>query len=150
MYNNGNAINYTNQMNNSSSNGNANYPPYQGSNNNNNPPNHPYSQQYPPGTLNNNNNNNQFYYENEVLNEIRKSNSSLNSNNRTPSSLQRSGFYSKQQKIPQSLPPIVNDNNQAFNGSSQNFFNPNNYANLYQSQAQIVDPRTINNPYSSK
>jgi len=156
MYNNGNGINYKNQLNNqnnqNSSNGNGTYPPYQGSNTN--PPNNSFNQQYPPGNFNINN---QIYYENEVLNEIRKSNSSLHLNNRTPSNLQRTGFYNKQQKIPQSLPPIINDssNGHAFNGSSQHFYNPNNnnYANSYQGQIpynQIVDPRTLSNPYSSK
>lgn len=108
--------------------------------------------------------NNQLYYETEVLNEIRRSNNSVQSNRQSYTGQQPS---QNQYKKPQLLPPLPNNssNNPQYNGPPQQ--QPNVYNNIYPSNNYVanpangyppypnsgfanqgVDPRAINNPYS--
>jgi hypothetical protein len=104
---------------------------------------------------------NELYYENEVLNELRVSNNSVQSNRLVPN--QQYPGQSNQYKKHQLLPPLPNNSSSnQFNGQPQssgynnNNYQPNYIANTngypqYPNQGftnQGVDPRAINNPYS--
>lgn len=112
-----------------------------------------YRNQQPPMETNQ-----QPYYENETLNQLRMSNTSIQSNRRP--SLNQQLIY---KKPPQNLPPLSNDSysqamkpqvpyNPNLNGHMSNSnsypMTPNNGYQYQNFNNQMIDPRTANMTYS--